>query len=640
MADDTIKMGGKALLFRSIFEQNVIGIVLCDLDGTILETNAAFCQMVGYSDRELRSLTVARLTHPDDMPATRQFFGEAERVGQDLTAYTAEKRYLRKDGSILWGRVNATAIRDGNGVPIFTFATVEDITQRKVTEHQLAAETERLAVTLHAIGDAVISVDSTGQIVLFNEVAERLTGWRGADAKGRPLTEVLHLIDAKSRAPCRLVLEQALQRMTHFASTAPLLIVSRDGNERCVSGTGNPIRPESGVAEGMVFAFRDITDRMRAEEEQARTEKLESLGYLAGGIAHDFNNLLTTILGNISLAKLDAPAGDLTELLQQAEQASLEARKLTQQLLTFAKGGAPIKQVVPPGPLIREATDFALRGSSCRPELQLPGDLWTVCVDPDLIGQVIRHIVMNADQAMPGGGRLTIEAENRHLEAGSVAALEAGRYVVIRIQDTGVGIAADHLEHIFDPYFTTKPKSSGLGLAASLSIVRNHGGHIAVESRVGAGTRFFIYLPAATTPSPARPATSPASPGRPHPRVLVMDDEEGIRHLTTRILTRNAFRVQTAANGEEMLHLFKTARTSDDPFDLAILDLTIRGGMGGQEAMRELLQLDPSVKVIVSSGYSNDPILSNYRDFGFRGMVAKPYQPETLMQAVRGVIAG
>jgi two-component system cell cycle sensor histidine kinase/response regulator CckA len=405
MADDKISSGGKAQLFRSIFEQNVIGIVLCDLDGTILEGNAAFREMVGYTEKELRARTIVHLTHPADRPDTDRFLSKASEAGSGPTDYVSEKRYLRKDGRTVWGRVNATAIRDGAGAAIFNFAVVEDITQRKAAEEELQAEQERLAVTLHCIGDAVVSTDADGRIALFNEVAVTFTGWSQDEARGRLLSDVLHLADSKDRHSCQHLLNDAIQHKIRFSSSTPFVLVSRDGTERYVSGTGNPIAPSSRAPEGMVFAFHDVTDKARAEEEHARTEKLESLGYLAGGIAHDFNNLLTTILGNISLARMDTPGGNETgELLRQAEQASLEARHLTQQLLTFAKGGVPIKQVVQPGLLIRESVELALHGSSCRPELHLPEHLWPIEVDPNLIGQVIRHLVINADQAMPGGG--------------------------------------------------------------------------------------------------------------------------------------------------------------------------------------------------------------------------------------------
>jgi PAS domain S-box-containing protein len=639
VVENQASTGGRAQLFRSIFEQNVIGIVLVDLDGTIIESNSTFRGMLGYTESELRHLRISQLTHPSDFPETAAFLRQAATSTSDSTSLVTEKRYLRKDGSTVWGRINATAIRDAQGTPIFSFAVVEDISERKAAEDRLAAEKERLAVTLRNIGDAVISTDTEGRITLFNKIAELLTGWRQEEAQGQPISDVLRLTGPHDHQPCVHPIIEAIRRDGRFETAAPLRLVARDGSERLIAGTGSRITDPASLPVGTVFAFRDVTGKARMEEEQARTEKLESLGYLAGGIAHDFNNLLTTILGNLSLARTEERAGgDLVDLLRQAEQAAIEAGNLTQQLLAFAKGGEPIKKIVAPGPLVRESAEFALRGSSSKLDLNLPDNLWSIDVDPNLIGQVIRQLVINADQAMPGGGRVLITMENSVVGSEAAYPLAPGHYVKVVVTDSGVGIPGQNLEKIFDPYFTTKQKGSGLGLAASLSVIRNHGGHIAVESRVGTGSSFSVYLPAASEPSKVVPAPDPAAAPPARPSVLVMDDEDSIRQLTTRILSRNGFRVETAVDGNDMLRQFVRARSRGEPFDVVILDLTIRGGMGGKEAMQKLLELEPSVQAIVSSGYSTDPIMANYRRFGFRAIVAKPYQPEYLVQTVRNVI--
>ena len=314
---------------------------------------------------------------------------------------------------------------------------------------------------------------------------------------------------------------------------------------------------------------------------------------------------------------------------------------MTLQLLTFAEGGVPIKQVVSPADLIREAARLALHGSKSRLEFHIPPGLFTVDMDPGQIGQVIRNLTINADQAMPGGGRVVIEAENATLAAATIGTIPPGRYVRIAVTDSGIGIPDRFLDKIFDPYFTTKAEGSGLGLATSLSIVRHHGGHIRVQSRVGIGSMFEVFLPAAADAAPPAPKQVDAPPGaaaRPG-RVLIMDDEEAIRQIGSRILTRHGFTVETAADGAAALRLYEESVRKGAPYDVVVLDLTIRGGMGGRDTIRALLELDPHVKAIVSSGYSNDPVMSTFRQHGFRGVVVKPYQLDSFVDTVRRVAA-
>ena len=386
----------------------------------------------------------------------------------------------------------------------------------------------------------------------------------------------------------------------------------------------------------MVFVLRNISERLRMEAERVKTEKLDSLGHLAAGIAHDFNNYLTTILGNVSLAKAHTgtPA-EVTAILSEAETALQSASDLTHQLLTFAKGGSPSRTSVITGSLLKEAADFALCGSKSCAEFNISPSLWNVQADPIQLAQAIRNLVINADEAMPSGGSIQIAAENYLLESGDPIPLPPGRYVKLSITDSGIGIPDRTIERIFDPYFTTKQQGSGMGLATTLSIVRNHNGHIGVESGLGIGTTFEVYLPAiedaAATPPP--PEIPPLVPGR--IRVLVMDDEEAIRSLTSRILSSRDCDVTTTCTGEEALQAYETARAAGAPFDVVILDLTIRGGMGGKDTIQRLREIDPGVKAIVSSGYSTDPVLSNYRRYGFRGIVPKPYRAEHLCQTVQ-----
>ncbi len=383
----------------------------------------------------------------------------------------------------------------------------------------------------------------------------------------------------------------------------------------------------------------DVSERRKMQDELFRTQKIESLGVLAGGIAHDFNNLLTAIMGNISLAKMLAHPGDKTlERLNDAEAASMRARDLTMQLLTFSRGGAPVKIPVSLSKVVRDAAKFALRGSKTRCDLSIPDDLWAIEADEGQISQVIHNLVINADQAMPHGGVIRIACENVSLENNEALPLKAGRYIKIIINDEGMGIPKEHLGRIFDPYFTTKQKGSGLGLTISYSIIRRHDGHITIESELGVGTAFYIYLPA----TEKQAAEQPHQEEKPRPgsgRILIMDDEEMVRDVAGAILRSLGYEVEFSRDGMEALNLYREAGKNGRPFNAVIMDLTIPGGMGGKEAVGKLREIDPTARVIVSSGYSNDPIMAEFRDYGFDGVAIKPYKVQALGKAVHDALS-
>jgi len=386
---------------------------------------------------------------------------------------------------------------------------------------------------------------------------------------------------------------------------------------------------------GVMF---DITHERRMEEEQIKAQKLESLGLLAGGIAHDFNNFLTGILGNLSLLREQNPMAPLTrELLREAEEASLRARELTQQLLTFAKGGAPLKRRHRLGAIVEDVASFALRGAHSRPVITRDGDEWPVHVDPGQIGQVIQNLVLNADQSMPGGGTITLHLRRAILEPHRQTRLAPGRYMCLDVIDHGAGIAAENLLKIFDPYFTTKPQGSGLGLTTAHAILRKHGGDLVVQSTPGKGSTFTLYLPAAEN-EPETPPRETAGDNRRHHggnrRVLVMDDEPSLSTLARRILEQHHYRVDTQPNGCEAIIAFQDAIKAGDPYAAVILDLTIPGGVGGEETLSYLKKIDPAVRAIVSSGYATGDVMARHREHGFIGAVPKPYTARDLVQAV------
>jgi signal transduction histidine kinase/ActR/RegA family two-component response regulator len=423
----------------------------------------------------------------------------------------------------------------------------------------------------------------------------------------------------------------------YVPSNYEINIVRKDGEIRCLEVLHEEVLWDGRIQYQLIY--QDITERKLLEAEHQRIEKLESIGTLAGGIAHDFNNLLTGIMGNISLARRYVePEGKASERLEEAEKASLRARDLTQQLLTFSRGGAPVKALIPIDKLIQESASFALRGSKVKPEFSLPDDLWAVKADKGQINQVISNIVINADQAMPQGGTLNIEANNLVIKSRRVLPLPPGNYVHIAIKDRGVGIPREHLGKIFDPFFTTKQKGSGLGLATVYSIVKNHDGHIAVESKLGTGTTFHIYLPASEKQSPAEEEVVEEAILRGKGRILVMDDEDIIREMLYKILSLAGYEVELTQDGAEAIGRYAEAKGAKRPFDAVIMDLTIPGGMGGKEAITRLLEIDPNARVIVSSGYATDPIMSGYKKYGFRAMLTKPYGATEIEKTLKRVL--
>lgn len=624
-------------LLNNILSSSPVGIGLVE-DRIIRWTNQAMVEIFGYDNMEDFMGQSARIVYASEE--------EYERVGQIIYNQLKEgkpvgidAKFKRKDGSIFDGHLKMSAL-DPSFPMKRAVVTLSDISWRKEAEAALAAEKDRLAVTLRSIGDGVICTDAAGNVVLMNRVAEELTGWREEEAIGKPLTEVFHIINEKTRKRCDNPVEKVLETGGVVGLANHTVLVSRDGTERILADSGAPIRGKDGEIIGVVLVFRDVTERRKMEEELQRVEKLESIGILAGGIAHDFNNILMGILGNISLAKMDAkPEDKVFERLTEVERASLRAKDLAQQLLTFSRGGAPIKKTASVAELLKDSVTFALRGSNVRCEFSLPDDLWPVEVDEAQINQVINNLIINAEQAMPEGGIINVRAENMVVGTEQGLPLKEGRYVKIAIEDQGIGILKEHLPRIFDPYFTTKQKGSGLGLATSYSIIKRHDGYITVESQLGVGTTIYIYLPASEKPiSKSEGKEEKLNLGQ--GKVLLMDDEEIVRKVAGKMLEHLGYEVEFAKDGAEAIELYKKAKESGEPFDAVIMDLTIPGGMGGKEAIQRLLEIDPQVKAIVSSGYSNDPIMSNFIEYGFSGVVVKPYKIEDLSKTLHEIMKG
>lgn len=509
---------------------------------------------------------------------------------------------------------------------------------RRQAEDALAEEKERLSVTLRSIGEGVITTDLSGTVNLMNRVAEELTGWLQEDAVGRNLEEVFVIMDEKTR-------QRRLDFLNRLFESGPIrvlpghtILTSKDGTELLISDRGTPIRDKNSNIVGIALVFRDITEQEHALKEVLKADKLESIGILAGGIAHDFNNILTAVLGNISLAKMDIdPRSNIYDRLAEAAWASMRAKDLTQQLLTFSKGGAPIKKTTSMETLLTDWVCFALRGSNVKWRLQIQDDLWHAEIDEGQVSQVIHNLIINADQAMPDGGTILVSAENYIHKESNLLHLASGKYVKISVLDEGVGISPEHLEKIFDPYFTTKATGTGMGLASSYAVIKRHSGHIQVNSKVGCGTEFSVFLPASEKCiAPRRQLQEIPEKGT--GRVLLMDDEPLIRDLAAELLTCLGYNVLTSKDGGETIDLYKESKDRGEPFDAVIMDLTIPGGMGGKEALEKLREFDPEIKAIVSSGYCNDPIMGDFQKYGFTAVLAKPYSAAEMSEILRATI--
>jgi PAS domain S-box-containing protein len=544
-----------------------------------------------------------------------------------------------KNGEKLEFIATARPYRNTKGELLGIVENFQDITSHKRIEDTLASERERLAVTLRSIGDGVITTDTSNKIVLINKVAEELTGWDHKEAIGKQFTDVFNIINKNTNAPSKNPISEVIRIGQIIDLEMDTILIARDGTTRAIADSAAPIRDKESIIIGAVIVFRDITEQLQVEKELTKISKLESIGVLAGGIAHDFNNILAAILGNINILRLDKNlTGESQDLLCQAEKATVRAKELTQQLLTFAKGGEPIKEVTTLEKVIEDSADFVLRGDKVSSRYQIPADLWLVDIDKGQISQVIQNIVLNASHAMPDGGIVTITCENVTSDDESIPLSEGGKFVKITIHDSGTGIPEKLIDKIFDPYFSTKQTNSGLGLAISHSIISKHGGAITVESKEGKGTTFSIYLPASEKKSTGKQFSSEGRVSPPPAKILVMDDDEMVLSVYKKMLVQMGHKIVIARNGEEVVQLYRETYNSEEPFDLIIMDLTIPGGMGGKKTIQEIQKINSKVKSIVSSGYSNDPVMANFKEYGFKGAIAKPFQLKKLELVISKVL--
>ncbi|HBG07171.1 MAG: hypothetical protein A2075_23655 [Geobacteraceae bacterium GWC2_58_44] len=597
------------------------------------------CQFLDLdADAVLNDASLAfAVAHPEDR---EDIIRTSHEANESRAPFRWEGRYIVRN-EVQWIRVESDPVVTPEG-DILWNGVVSDITERRLTEEKLRESEELYRLLAELAPNAITVCDPSGVIQVLNPKALQLFGF--LDESEVLGSEIFKWVSSECLASAERSFEDLLRKGS--LADVELRLLRKDGSEFMADVNASMLRDWQGRPKLMIIVTSDTTQRKQVEAERLKLQKIEAIGTLAGGIAHDFNNLLQGVFGYIAMARLEIADKDAASaMLDQAEQAIKQAVNLTSQLLTFAKGGQPLKKRVVLRSTIENSTKFALSGSSSNCQINIAKDIWGIEADEGQIGQVIQNIVLNASQAMQQCGTVMISADNVELERGSHAALpDGGSFVRIQIRDTGIGIPPKYLAKVFDPYFTTKQKGSGLGLATTYSIVKRHGGTITVSSDPGTGTTFCIYLPAQAqdaAPEPAQPAglaTAPVVTAGPGRRVLVMDDEEMVRNVAGKMVERCGYEVGYAADGEQAIQKLREASESGNPFQIVILDLTVKGGMGGEEAIKKIREILPDVKAVVSSGYSDNCVVSDYRTYGFDAYLNKPYNVTALKESLDALL--
>lgn len=609
--------------YRRLVETTDTGYVIIDNKGVVLDANPAYVRMSGHGKLdEILGRSVVEWTADEEKDINARAVTACMRDG---SIRNFEITYVDKTGKRTPVEINATVMETEGKQRILSLC--RDITSRKLADSQREAAIEALRLR-----ESYLSAIIENQPGLL---------WM-KDREGKFLA-----VNSKFANSCSLDNPELLVGKTDFdvwphdlaagyvadddrviKSGKPVMVeepISDKGDIRWFETFKAPITDKQGMVIGTTGYSRDITERKRMEEELQKTQKLDSLGVLAGGIAHDFNNLLTGIFGYIDLARAASKDAKVTDYLETTIVAMNRARALTQQLLTFAKGGVPVQKITPLNPFIQETAQFALSGSNISCRFDLAENLWPCNIDKNQIGQVIDNIVINAQQATPNGGSIEITAKNSSLGEKEHVTLVKGNYVKVSIKDFGTGIPKDIMPRIFDPFYTTKTKGHGLGLATCYSIMSRHGGAIEVESELGKGSTFQVYLPASTEAVAVNaPAVIRHQGGG---TIIVMDDEKVIREAIRNMLETMGYSVVCKNDGKEVLDFFIKETKANHVISAILLDLTVAGGLGGKETVAEIRKsiAGATIPVFVASGYTDDPIMRNPADYGFTASICKPF---------------
>jgi PAS domain S-box-containing protein len=618
-------------LFRGMFNSAAVGIATSTPHGRYLQANAAYCQMVGYTEEELRARNFASITHPEDLALNLNLRDEL--LAGQRASFVIEKRYIRKSGEIIWCRHTVSATHASTGEVTAMVVIAEDITWRKKAQ-QIEVRFRRL---VDSNIQGVFFWNRNGTVTGANNYFLKLTGYTREDLEaGR-----IHW--SEMTPPQYAALDQhALEEINAKGICTPY-------EKQFIRADGSTVFVLLGAAlfednseEGVCFVL-DLTERKRIEQQFLRAQRLESIGILAGGIAHDINNCLTPVITAIELLEAQFPDPDSQKLLEVLGDSARRGAQIVRQILLFARGGAEgqqlpvnIRQII--HDLENIINDTFLK--HVRVRVDVPDDIWTVVGDATQLHQVLLNLCVNARDAMPAGGRLTVLAQNLVLdEHYAVMEPEArpGRYVVIHVQDEGTGIPPDVIKKIFDPFFTTKEvgKGTGLGLSSALGIVKSHGGFIRLYSEPGVGTVFKVYLPAPHAAEPsASPARAPKLPRGNGELILVVDDEPAVRQVTRTMLENFGYKVVLASDGAEGIKEY-AARPND--FAAVITDMMMPV-VDGATFMRALRQTNPGARIIASSGHFPENWLTDAGGIGSALFLPKPYSAEMLLTTLKNAL--
>jgi PAS domain S-box-containing protein len=640
--------------YRTLVDNVNVGVYRStgDIEGRYLQVNPAMAKMFGYeSTEDFMRISISALYREPE--GRKKFIGKIREAGYVRN----EILELRKsDETPIKASVTATVQYDEHGDVKWIDGVTEDITEQKLAENNLRESEQMLHRVIQSSPIPTFVIGKDHRVLYWNRALEELSGinadkvigtaeqWRAFYREKRPCMADL-LVDQSLEAIPQWYFEKYIKsRLLDDAYEATDFFPELGDTGKWLRFTTAVIRDSQGGLVGAIETLEDVTERKRAEEELIRVRKLESLEIFAGGIAHDFNNLLSVMLRNIFAAKLslaDEQQEILGEGLEIAEKVGLQAKELAHRLITFAKGGEPIRKIGSVTQLLKNSADLSLSGSNVRCDFSLPDDLWPVEMDDVQIRQVVHNLVINAREAMPDGGVITIHAENVTVLSGSSLPLKEGKYVKWAVKDHGVGIAKEDLQRIFDPYFTTKPTGSargmGLGLAICYSIIKKHDGSITVESEPGVWSTFYVYLPATPREDPAGKTETDFSFLR-GGSILVMDDDDTVRHSTGIVLNFLGYDVKYSKDGDEAVDLYRKALEMNQPYSAVILDLNVPHGKGAKETIRELLLIDPHVIAILSSGYTDDPEVMDFSKDGFRGIITVPYDVERLKKVLNTLL--